>query len=305
MDAIRAAIQQAQTPSTLTAPSVAQPMASPVALISDNRNAERARPNGLRLASRWLKGIERHLAYASGMRLTLAVSSVETIDGATAKSQAAGAWLGALTVDDELAMVSVGGPVVEAIVARMLGDTTSKPSSTERPLSALSRRLFATSGQGIVTALCDAWLEELGITVKPAPSALAEPWRHGLGDGDTVLVITLVSQTPAGTFRLIARPDVLSGPDASHENSPAPTAAVEAALAAVPIDVRVELGRARLTMAELLALEPGAVITLDRLIDDPVPVLCAGVVKAHGKPLATRGGIAVEVVALEPSAEKL
>jgi flagellar motor switch protein FliM len=311
IEAIRAAIQQAHAPAVAPAGGGGyaglgpQPAATSVALISDNRTAERARPNGLRLASRWLRAIEKQLAYSSGIRINLNVASVETIDGATARTQTQAAWLGGITVVDDLAMIAVTGPIVEQIVARMLGDSSEKVPAGDRPLSALSRRLFTMSGQGIASALIEAWAEELGVTCKPSPPEAAEPWRHALSDGETVVVITLNCASPTGSFRIIARPDVLAGPDAAADVSALPGHAVEAVLGNVPVDVRVELGRATMTMAELGELELGAVIPLDRLIDDAVPILCAGVVKAHGKPLAARGGIAVEVVALEPSAEKL
>lgn len=309
IEAIRAAIQQAHAPSAPAggnAPGLGpQPAATPIALISGNRTAERARPNGLRLASRWLRAIEKQLAYSSGIRVSLNVASVETIDGATARTQTQAAWLGGITVGEDLAMVAVTGPIVEQIVARMLGDASEKIPSGERPLSALSRRLFTMSGQGIASALIEAWAEELGVTCKPSPPEAADPWRHALSDGETVVVITLSCASPTGSFRLIARPDTLAGPDGATDTASLPGLAIEQVLGAVPVDVRVELGRAKLTMYELGELEVGAVIPLDRLIDDTVPILCAGVVKAHGKPLAARGGIAVEVVALEPSAEKL
>jgi flagellar motor switch/type III secretory pathway protein FliN len=303
IDAIRAAIQQAQPPSTLPT-AAAMPEASPIALISDNRNAERARPNALRVISRWVRTVERHLAVTTGLKLSLQVASVESIDGATARAQTQGAWLSAVSSGEELGMIAISGPIVETVVARMLGDNTPAAPTT-RPLSALSRRLFSMTGQGIVASLVDVWREELGATITTAPAAAADPWRMALDDGETVLVATLSSASPAGMIRIVARPELLAGPDVASEAAPAPARVVEAALANVPIAIRVELGTARMTMAELAALDVGVIVPLDRLIDDSLPVLCAGVLKAHGKPLTSRGAIAVEITALEPSVEKL
>jgi flagellar motor switch protein FliN/FliY len=50
---------------------------------------------------------------------------------------------------------------------------------------------------------------------------------------------------------------------------PASPAALDALLD-VPMPVVIEIGRSRLTVQEILALEPGSVIELDRAVGDPV-----------------------------------
>jgi flagellar motor switch/type III secretory pathway protein FliN len=79
------------------------------------------------------------------------------------------------------------------------------------------------------------------------------------------------------------------------EAVPAPPGAIENALGAVPIEVRVELGKAQMSMSEFSSLRPGAVVALDRFVDDPLPVRCAGVIKATGRALVSRGVLAVEI----------
>ncbi|HLI58314.1 MAG TPA: flagellar motor switch protein FliN [Solirubrobacteraceae bacterium] len=54
-------------------------------------------------------------------------------------------------------------------------------------------------------------------------------------------------------------------------------------LAAVPIDLSVEVGRTRLTVGETLELREGSVITLDRMADEPVDVLVNGTPIARGE----------------------
>jgi len=54
----------------------------------------------------------------------------------------------------------------------------------------------------------------------------------------------------------------------------------------VPVELAVEIGRARMTIGETLALCPGSIITLNRLAGEPVDLL------VNGKPIA-RGEVVV------------
>lgn len=54
-------------------------------------------------------------------------------------------------------------------------------------------------------------------------------------------------------------------------------------LADVPLEVTVELGRVRLTVHDLLALQPGSVVELDRVAGAPVDVLVNGSRIARGE----------------------
>ena len=51
----------------------------------------------------------------------------------------------------------------------------------------------------------------------------------------------------------------------------------------VPLDVAVELGRAQMSLADLLALEPGSVFELDRLPGEPVDMYVNGRLVAKGE----------------------
>ena len=57
-------------------------------------------------------------------------------------------------------------------------------------------------------------------------------------------------------------------------------------LSDVPVELAVEIGRARMTIGETLALCPGSIITLNRLAGEPVDLL------VNGKPIA-RGEVVV------------
>ena len=54
-------------------------------------------------------------------------------------------------------------------------------------------------------------------------------------------------------------------------------------LSAVPVDLSVEMGRARMTVGETLELRQGSIITLNRMAGEPVDLLVNGTAIARGE----------------------
>lgn len=54
-------------------------------------------------------------------------------------------------------------------------------------------------------------------------------------------------------------------------------------IGAIPVDISVEIGRARLTVAEVLKLVPGSVIELSSLAGDALTLYVNGVLVAKGE----------------------
>jgi flagellar motor switch protein FliN/FliY len=54
-------------------------------------------------------------------------------------------------------------------------------------------------------------------------------------------------------------------------------------LSAVPVDLSVEIGRARMTVGETLELREGSVVTLNRMAGEPVDLLVNGTPIARGE----------------------
>jgi flagellar motor switch protein FliN/FliY len=67
------------------------------------------------------------------------------------------------------------------------------------------------------------------------------------------------------------------------------------ALREIPLDVSVVLGTKRMTVAELLALGEGSVVTLDRTVESPVDVLAGGALVARGEVVAVDDRFAVRI----------
>ncbi len=51
----------------------------------------------------------------------------------------------------------------------------------------------------------------------------------------------------------------------------------------IPVTLSIELGRTRMSLKDLLELEQGAVIELERMVDEPMDVLVNGTLVAHGE----------------------
>jgi flagellar motor switch protein FliN/FliY len=65
----------------------------------------------------------------------------------------------------------------------------------------------------------------------------------------------------------------------------------------LPVSIAVSVGRARLTVEQLLLLNENSVLTLDAAIDDPVELLVDGQVIARGALVETEnGGVGVRII---------
>jgi flagellar motor switch protein FliN/FliY len=289
-----------------TAGATADPDVVPVALIADDRAADGARPVGLRIAERWAQLVRRRLRHLVGTSCDISVHGAELGDGGVLRHRLEGAWTGAVVSSgrEGAALVAVGGAIVEELAARLLGGAVT-PAPAARPPTRTALGLFTSAGELIADALATAWSDDQGCAAARASDpALLARCRAELAQADIVACITLrVSRPAEGWIQLFARPRTLIAPPEQVQAVPAAPDQVDAALARVPVQVLVELGRKQLPLRELGALRVGDVIALDRFVDDPVPVYCGGVLKARGQAAVCRGVIAVAIVAQHDQGE--
>jgi len=66
----------------------------------------------------------------------------------------------------------------------------------------------------------------------------------------------------------------------------------------IPIELVVELGRTRMTVRELAALQKDHVIELDRLASEPIDVLAGGQVFARGEVVVIDDRVALRITEL-------
>lgn len=294
LEAIQAAMRQAApAPGASLIPSAE---VTPLALIAADREAQAARPRLAELASRWARRLTRSLRAFVG-DISVDAMGAEVIDARALSDELRTMWTALLGPGDRGPLaVSFGGDLVETAAARRCGATTALKGNTREP-SPLALRLFTPVGEAAMAALEQSWAELERIPLL-RPLATADAVQAAIGN-ETVLAATLmVSGSVNGRVRILARPSVVMPPAERTPTVPADAATIAAALGAVPIEVRVEVATITMKLSELRALVPGMQITLPVFIDEPMPIYCGDVLKAWGRPVVTRGVIAVEIAAL-------
>jgi len=162
------------------------------------------------------------------------------------------------------------------LVERHLGG--SDPiGGTARALSSLETAVV----EGVWLPLIGTVFAETWGTIPPAPAGFTwNPDDIGLAlPSDRILVTdlevsigeasaTLSIAYPVDTIRLLL--EIAMSCPAEADARPARSEAV--AMGSVPIHLRAELGRTRLSVKEILSLLPGDVIPLENAVADPIPV---------------------------------
>ncbi len=64
----------------------------------------------------------------------------------------------------------------------------------------------------------------------------------------------------------------------------------------VPLQVTVELGRARLTIENLLRLNQGSVVELNQMIGEPLNILVNNKLMAHGEAVVVKDKFAIRIL---------
>jgi len=156
-------------------------------------------------------------------------------------------------------------------------------------LSAAQAALAARLSRGLVHAL-DEIVAPLGASLLIASEAVSEGGavmiactiRIGEGDSQGAIVLLI----PAGTVDTAT---------AAEEAPPRPQLATQAALAAVDLELVVELGKVRMPLSRITSLVVGEVLRLPISVDAAAQVNVGGQVLWRGKPTTQGSQIAVEI----------
>lgn len=301
-DAVREAQQSVDRPVS-PVPYISDDDVLPLALIADDRVAESARPAAMRLADRWAELAAARLRHILKGDVSIKVVGAEVIDGGALREEMEKMWTCGLSLSDRpgCAMVAVGGPMISGVAARLLGaedEEESDEDEEETAPTAASLRIFEPVGITLVETLVMRWegMDRCSIDIDYSEAG-TDIQKRELVETDVVVSVTLSVEGPVkGHIRLLAPPKIMVPPPQPIEAVPAAPGAIETALGQVEVEVSVELGRARLSLIELRQIRVGTILALGQFVDDPLPVQCAGVVKAYGRAVVTRGVLAVEIV---------
>jgi flagellar motor switch protein FliN/FliY len=100
------------------------------------------------------------------------------------------------------------------------------------------------------------------------------------------------AQSPTASANVVVQAPALEELAASQRHG---QAVGLANLLDVPVRVTVEVGRARVTLAELVELGPGSLVTLDREAHEPCDILVNGKVVARGEIVTVDGQYGVRI----------
>lgn len=73
----------------------------------------------------------------------------------------------------------------------------------------------------------------------------------------------------------------------------------------IPVSVTVEIGRTKMSIRNLLQLNQGSIVTLDRMASDPLDVLVNGTLVAHGEVVVVNDRFGVRLTDIVSKSERL
>jgi flagellar motor switch protein FliM len=206
-------------------------------------------------------------------------------------------------------VLAIPAPLVAALLEVSCGGTARPATATPaREPSAVELRLIERLAARLVSELVAAWepiapLEASFVRVETTPlfAAVAGPDElvvqadiavalAGLAASTLTLVVPHASLDP-----IRARLERVRPPDGDAACDGPWAARLRERLLDVPVDVAIELGKARLPMRRVLELAVGDLVPLDVGRDGPVVVQVAGAARYHAAPGVQGGNNAVRI----------
>ncbi|MEO8875813.1 MAG: FliM/FliN family flagellar motor switch protein [Polyangiaceae bacterium] len=191
-------------------------------------------------------------------------------------------------------LLAFDGKAVAMVLDGLLGGDGKSPTPlTANNLTSTQIALMARVSVGVCAAFSEA-LARAGLTIAPRSKAAAE--AHGetapitcaieVGEGENIGRIVLSIAKDA----LLAR-----STGETPKESAGPDPRISATVETIEVELVAELGHARMRLADLAALKPGATLRLDSPITGSVDVRAQGHTIFCGRPTAINGQIAVRL----------
>jgi flagellar motor switch protein FliM len=193
---------------------------------------------------------------------------------------------------DQVTLFITSRPLVQAVVAGLLGDTTGK-SGTDRELTVVDEALFNYFLQDMVlAALQESWLgdEPLALhleQLEPNPRR-----TRAFADVDKLVSSTFMLCGPFGEqncqwlvpfkaiVALLGEAAPANGP--ATLRLPAPSSHMKHMVHNVPVELAVSLGTAELSLVQLARLAVGDMVILDQRVTEPLEASVGGNRKYRG-----------------------
>lgn len=183
---------------------------------------------------------------------------------------------------------SIGQDEIEKLLAE--SRAAAPPSSSTQ----------SNSQANTAQADIDALLKQHGMSGPRIGAATAVPPSAGIAGGDIDLLFRQAEQALASINSAVpVPPEVTPYRLVDFQGAPPTTdnATLEL-LRDVELDLKIELGRTHMQLEEVLRLNKGAVVPLDRLAGDPVDIYVNGRLIARGEVLIMNDNFCVRVAEL-------
>ncbi len=160
---------------------------------------------------------------------------------------------------------------------------------------------------GLVASAVKAGWGEVQLRLDPAPGAPSWPasavfWLRSGEDSPAAMLVEMhLSAALVAGLRAEKADAAASGLAASVAPSPDESPAQLGLLMDVELALTLRFGSRRLLLREVLDLNPGAVVELDRKVEDPVDLLLDGRLVARGEVVVLNGNYGVRVTEVAPA----
>ncbi len=255
------------------------------------------------IAGRFARAARRTLPFMVRQRTRLVPQGVNIVNPAEQESNSEdGPCFEVILESDEVpawASLTINTSALRLILEGSLGASTPGSGLLGTELTLAQRALVARVARSLAEDLANAVRDDAGVKLSivsshgRSPDEVSElPQSDGLkvdcifediADDPRISVAVAI-----GTLESVTRED---DEDLPAAGDPRMTEAVKE----VPIEVVAELGRLKVGLRNLLAWKTGQVIRLTTAIDDPVELRISGVTKFVGRPVISRGQLAVEI----------
>jgi flagellar motor switch protein FliN len=268
----------------------------------------------------WIESLAQVLGQINGSPLPCAALPQPALDSPTPESSATDAaaaedlWMVGTCAGGVRGELSLRFPA--ATTLRLAQIFMSEPPSPGAELTADHRdatvELLRQVAGIVVSALKPSWGEvQLRLDASPgAPSwPASSTTRIGIGDDSSIaswlemqLSAALVAGLRAGKAESAKTESAPAASSvASHPSSPEENRAKLDLLMDVELALTLRFGSRRLLLREVLDLNPGAVVELDRQVEEPVDVLLDGRLVARGEVVVLDGNYGVRITEVAPA----
>ncbi len=255
------------------------------------------------VAARFCRAARRTLPFLVRQRSRLLPQPVSIINPAEdGPEQESGPTFVVLLEAEELpawASLTLDTVALRLVLEGSLGAREPGTGELGLELTLAQRALVARVARSLADDFIHAVREQvgLGFSIVSAHAVTAEEGVESPGDDGLRVdcVFDNIPGEPAVTLAVSAEA-LETAVREQHEDAPVTAdPRMAEALREVVIEVVVELGSAQLSLREIMGLKAGQVIRLATAVDDPVQVRVEGSGKLLGRPVVSRGQLAVEI----------